>query len=68
MYKSRLKEGHAYFVGGLNFAWADATQEQLKAVYEMGDNDLVTKEEDAAPKKNKSKAKKVEGSEISDNE
>ena len=59
MYKSRLKEGRAYFSGGLKFNWSEATQEQLKAVYERGDNDYVEKIEDAAPsKKAKPKAKK----------
>ena len=67
MYKSRLKEGHAYFLGGLNFAWADATQEQLKTVYEMSSNDYVTKEEDAESKKSKSKAKEAKN-ETSDKE
>jgi|DEB0MinimDraft_4_1074332.scaffolds.fasta_scaffold51108_2 hypothetical protein len=60
MYKARLKKGHAFFVGGLNFKWSEATQEQLKAVYEMGDNDLVELVKDAAPKK--TKAKKSEAS------
>ena len=60
MYKARLKKGHAFFVGGLNFKCSEATQEQLKAVYEMGDNDLVELVKDAAPKK--TKAKKTEAS------
>tara|TARA_A100000171_G_C2120934_1_gene140722 strand:+ start:77 stop:274 length:198 start_codon:yes stop_codon:yes gene_type:complete len=62
MYKSRLKKGRAFFLGGLHFNWEDATQEQLQSVYEMGYHDLVKKEEDAKPKKTKSKAKAKDNS------
>jgi len=57
MYKARLKKGRAFFLGGLHFNWEDATQEQLKSVYDMGYDNLVTKEEDAKPKKTTKKAK-----------
>ena len=57
MYKARLKKGVTRFgKGGLLVDWSKATQEQMKLVYEMV-SDLVTKEEDAKPKKKKSKAK-----------
>lgn len=58
MYKARLKKGRAFFLGGLHFNWEDATQEQLKRVYDMGYKDLVTKKEDAKPKKKKAKESK----------
>tara|TARA_R100001440_G_scaffold70757_1_gene93358 strand:- start:1966 stop:2169 length:204 start_codon:yes stop_codon:yes gene_type:complete len=59
MYKSRLKKGVTKFrKNGLRVDWSNATQEQMKAVYEMGDNDLVTKEENAAPKKKEVKTKR----------
>ena len=54
MYKSRLKKGVIKFRDTrLRVDWSNATQEQLKEVYERGDNDFVTKIEDAAPKKTK---------------
>jgi hypothetical protein len=62
MYKARLKKGRAFFLGGLHFNWEDATQEQLKSVYDMGYDNLVIKEEDAKPKKTKSKAKAKDSS------
>ena len=71
MYKSRIKEGRAYFKGGLKFNWSEATQEQLKTVYDMGDNDYVEKVEDAAPKKKaepKAKKSKVSSSKLADKE
>ena len=54
-YKAKNKSGITYFKG-FSVDWSKATQEQMKLVYEMG-SDLVTKEEDAKPKKKKSKAK-----------
>jgi hypothetical protein len=68
MYKARLKKGRAFFLGGLHFNWENATQEQLKSVYDMGYNNLVTKEEDAKPKKTKSKAKEESSKDNSDKE
>tara|TARA_Y100001938_G_C7936368_1_gene351978 strand:- start:131 stop:331 length:201 start_codon:yes stop_codon:yes gene_type:complete len=59
MYKSRLKKGVSYFKGAKPVDWSCATQEQMKTVYERGDNDLVIKVEDAKQKKTKAKAKSV---------
>jgi len=67
MYKSKLNKGTTFF-NGFKVSWSNATQEELKKVHELGHTNFVTKEENAAPKKNKSKAKKIESTENSDNE
>lgn len=69
MYKSRLKKGVIKFRDTrLRVDWSNATQEQLKEVYERGDNDFVTKIEDAAPKKTKKKSKAKSSKDSSDKE
>ena len=69
MYKSRLKKGVIKFRDTrLRVDWSNATQEQLKEVYERGDNNFVIKLEDAAPKKTKSKAKAKTSKKDSDKE
>jgi hypothetical protein len=69
MYKSRLKKGVIKFRDTrLRVDWSNATQEQLKEVYERGDNDLVIKLEDAAPKKTKKKSKAKSSKDSSDKE
>ena len=69
MYKSKLNVGTTFF-NGFKVSWSNATQEELKKVHELGHTNFVTKEENAEPKKSKSKAKKVEIEDrnISDNE
>jgi|TARA_R100000482_G_scaffold122207_3_gene69393 hypothetical protein len=68
MYKAKIKKGEARFSNMKGFMWAEATQEELKKAYELGHTKNIEFEEDAKPKKTKSKAKKVKDSEISDNE
>jgi hypothetical protein len=68
MYKSRLKKGITKFNNGVSIDWSNATQKEMKSVYEMGNNDLVTKEEDAKPKKTKAKAKEESSKDNSDKE
>ena len=61
MYKSILDKGTTFF-NGFKIKWSKATQEELKKVYELGYTNLVIKEEDAKPKKTKSKAKAKDSS------
>jgi hypothetical protein len=66
MYKSTLKEGLTVF-NGFKVMWANATQDELKKVYDLGFTNLVSKE-DAKPKKTKSKAKEESSKDNSDKE
>jgi hypothetical protein len=59
MYISKNKEGRTIFNEGIVVMWADATQEELKAIYDLGYTNFVTKEENAESKKSNSKAKKA---------
>jgi len=56
MYKSKLDKGTTFF-SDFKVKWSNATQEELKKVYELGYTNLVSKEEDAKPKKTTKKAK-----------
>jgi len=68
MYKSKLKDGYSRFDKRVTVHWSKATQEELKYVYDLGFTDLVTKEEDAKPKKTKAKAKEESSKDNSDKE
>lgn len=57
MYKSRFKDGISYFRDMKKVDWSKATQQQMKEVYERGDNDYVYIVEDAKPKKKQTKVK-----------
>jgi hypothetical protein len=67
MYISKNKEGKTIFKEGVAVMWADATQEELKAIYDLGYTNFVTKEGNAESKKSKSKAKEAKN-ETSDKE
>ena len=61
MYKSKLSKGTTFF-SDFKVKWSNATQEELKKVYELGYTNLVTKSEDAKPKKKKAKSEKPKNS------